>query len=91
VANSLTPKPAVDNRRVWTFSAGKFEVQADGSWLETKNDGKRFEFDETKRTPELIELSSKTQNVMIRLYKETSDIQRNNGHFKRFYSGGWNG
>jgi hypothetical protein len=83
-------KPATDQRKLWKYWEGAITQQNDGTWLESKTNGGRWEFNETGRTPDYVELTSKTQDYGFRLFARHAEIRHGAAAYGHFAPGEWN-
>jgi len=79
--------PAVDSRTVWVHSGGSFIRHKDGTWLESKTNGQRYNFNEAARTKAYVEM--KNANCSVRLFADRSEIRRGEAEYKNLYFGSW--
>lgn len=80
---------AGDDRVKWGHGHGNFIRREDGTWLESKTNGARYEFIETARTTDYVEITNPTGNYAIRIYDGHTAIRRGNGQYKVLFHGGW--
>lgn len=80
---------AGDDRVKWGHGHGNFVRRDDGTWLESKTNGARFEFVETVRTTDYVEITNPTGNYSIRVYDGHTSIRRGRGQYQLLFHGGW--
>ncbi|MBL8796538.1 MAG: hypothetical protein JNM56_21740 [Planctomycetia bacterium] len=95
---SPTQPAAKDQRTRWTYDTGWF-VQGNGTaWFEhnaeaTRIHGGPWEFTETKRTPEYVELHDARRDVSVRLSAQDSEARWDkdgaNAAWRPLYKGRW--
>ena len=90
VATATVSPVLAGDREYWRHNAGHFENTSGNSWTE-KNTTNEFQFVETDRTHNYVELFDAGRNCTVRLYANACFVKApfTNNQFKKYYNGKW--
>ncbi len=88
---SEPPIVVVARRRLlWQYDGGFFRDAGNGRWDETNGSG-AYQFQETRRCDEFVEMVDADRGVTVRLYDTAMFLQGGTNYpvFTKFYNGRW--